>query len=118
MGEGQFSIAYYERNLEELSPELLRGCVELLKERLTDAEKDMIRQAFRIHGPGQWVMNENLHFALGLNVRNLLRQAGFGDEMLPLGNWDHYYTQVIEVALDLRPMPTGNGRMGEARETQ
>lgn len=42
------------------------------------------------------------HHGWGTGIRNYLRKHVCLDNVLPTGNWDDYYIQIIELALGLR----------------
>lgn len=42
------------------------------------------------------------HSGWGRSLRNFLREEVCTDDKLPSGNWDDYYAQCVEYALDLR----------------
>lgn len=96
--------AYFEEKLQEIPRNVLEHAIETMKKEMNTKALLSIRFWYALRGV-DWMVP--FHLSTGMYLRNCLRQAGLKDDMLPDGNWDDYYTQVIEVALNLRRSPLG-----------
>jgi hypothetical protein len=70
---------------------------------LTSECQKQIREAYEKDGSAWWVP---AHFFWGTGIRNAMRQNGFGEKELGVGNLDDIYIKAIEIALDLDSKPT------------
>lgn len=83
--------------------ELRERCVEFLRKNLPENVQKQIRELYEKEGPEWWVP---FHFSWGMGIRNMLRDGGFRDDLLPCGDWDHYWVQVVEVAVGIKASTT------------
>ena len=70
--------------------------VALLREKISDADKQKIRDAIEKDGRG-WITPH--HFWFGMAIRNILRDEGFGEGYWPIWNMDDIYVYLIEEAV-------------------
>ena len=71
---------------------------------LTETQLE-IDNLFKEHGVVWWTKPE-IHNGFGLRVRNMLRDLVCLDDDLPTGNWDDYYSQLVEASIGLRKIQT------------
>jgi hypothetical protein len=100
-------LEYFDKQYNEIAKDVLEDAVECLQESLSEEEKRDIIARYNLYGKYDWVYHRvnndmGFHFSSGMRIRNILRRYGLADNMLPCGNWDDYYVQVIEKALGLR----------------
>ena len=87
---------YHERKWAELSEEVKTKAVDFLRTAFPEETKEEIRPLIA-NNPDHWCSAH--HFFWGMSVRNMLRDAGLKDDLLPSGNWDDYYVKAIEEAV-------------------
>lgn len=81
----------------ELNSELKAIAVEYLKKLFTEEVKAAVRLCIAENSQGRWMLS---HSAWGVFIRNQLRtEAGITDDLLPSGNWDSYFVEVVEEAV-------------------
>lgn len=80
---------------------IVEKSVSYLKSVFTES---IIEDIVRYHksNPDSWWAEH--HFDWGMRIRNLLRDNVCLDNILPSGNWDDYYVQMIELACELRSL--------------
>lgn len=95
-------IDYFNNKFSEIPPSVLKRATDVISLFPKEVKAD-ITAAFEEFGPMEWVHKAPTlgHFFWGMGVRNMLRDAGLSDDLLPDGNWDDYYIQVIEYTLGL-----------------
>jgi hypothetical protein len=98
---------YFDAKLAELDVDLVHEAVAVLRKWIDPQAAVEIHEAYAEHGPHEWIHQDNGHFGWGMACRNALREAGLHDDRTRDGNWDDYYVGLVEIALDLRPMPGG-----------
>lgn len=98
MNDQEFSDMLDEK-YKEIPSVFLNDCVNFLKSELSDETKTSIVELYNEKG-SNWI--DGHHFGWGMSIRNLLRENGFADDMLPDKNWDDYYIQVVECAIGVR----------------
>ena len=95
--------SYFDKKYDEIPKDVLKKATKILNEYLSQEDKAFIIDKFNRHGKVEWMMSiPRGHFEVGMAIRNLLRDKGLSDECLPDKNWDDYYIQVIEKALNLQ----------------
>lgn len=75
-----------------------------LRSKLSIETIQLVREAMATHGE-DWIHKAgrgNMHLTWGMGVRNIIREI-FDDNQVPTGNWDDYYIEVIELAVELSP---------------
>lgn len=92
---------YYDKKFAEIPKVVLDDAVEYTLETLSKEDKEQIILLHKKYGQVEW-MHALGHFDVGMRLRNYFRECGLTDELLPDKNWDDYYIQVIEKALNLR----------------
>ena len=88
------------KKLESLDHEFVEKVVAFLRVYFTQEARDEIRALIDKGGLSHWI--GGIHHGWGTAVRNLLRENGFTDDMLPDKNWDDYYGQMVEIAVGAR----------------
>jgi hypothetical protein len=128
-----------ERNLDDIfdaawaavDPNVKQRAIEAIREAFDPAGLAEVKAAVEQHGHHDWVSHPpftpefdpddeysfpvSWHHSVGMGIRNLLRQAGLTDDMLPkhamdayygegmgVQNWDDYYIQAVEAAAGAR----------------
>jgi hypothetical protein len=92
----------------ELPIELKQSAVGVYKDFFDNTEDGQTLWPFVtgaiIAYPDSWYIPH--HFGWGMYMRNLLREHGLLDSMLPEGSntWDDYYVELIEIALGFKDM--------------
>ena len=86
-----------EQMYADLSTELKAPALVMLATELAPALKEIL-PAYKAD-PKQWAAPH--HFFWGMNVRNLLRDKGFGEEYFAVHNLDDIYVPLVEEALKL-----------------
>lgn len=95
-------IDFHEKEWDRLPQSLkLRG-IAILKEVIPQNIQDDIRSMHKVDG-SRWMTKSCAHFTCGMYVRNQLRKGGLTDALVPSGNLDDYYVQLIEAAVGVRP---------------
>lgn len=83
-----------------LMDDVSKSAVDILKKHLTPTEKERIRQDIKLYGD-EWIHRGGLgHFAFGMYIRNMLRDMGISDYLVPTQNLDDYYVEWLERASD------------------
>lgn len=95
------ATTYFDRCFAELSPEVVQKGSAILLQHLPEDAKEEVAKRYAQFGKHAWIYEDMAHFGFGMGVRNLLREQGLTDDMLPNGNWDDYYVSLIEHALKL-----------------
>lgn len=80
-----------------LSPELKAPALEMLAIELAPTREEIVN-AYKADPEGWHIP---YHFWWGMNVRNLLRQKGFGEEHFGIHNLDDIYIALVSEALKL-----------------
>ncbi len=84
---------------------MLDKAVAIAKKWLSLEIAEEMREIHASDGP-HWIHNQTLgHHWFGMQFRNVLRDGDLLDGVLPSGNWDDYYVQVLEIAIGVRPRP-------------
>jgi len=99
--------AYSDRKLAEMPRDVLEKAVAILKAEIPASTLALVKSEIRKR-PLDWIAP--VHFGWGMTVRNLLRNKGLRDDLLPDKNWDDYYAAVIEIAVGERDMPAAPQR--------
>ena len=73
--------------------------VEFLRGHITEKIKSLIRTEIECD-PKNWYVS--MHFDWGMSIRNDLRNAGFGEKELGIGNMDDVYVPLVEEAVGQR----------------
>lgn len=94
---------YYNMKLAEIPNDVLLKAIRVLSDNIPDYAKKEIREDIDEKGLNEW--SYLYHHGWGTSIRNLLRKNGLMDNMLPDGNWDDYYHQIVEIVVGARPMP-------------
>ena len=92
---------------QDAPPKTQEGAVIFLKDWLTqktgkekdgDPERPLISVVTEMikNNPDEWWLGH--HFGWGISMRNLLREHGYGEQDLGIGNLDDYYIAWIEQA--------------------
>lgn len=81
----------------DLTPELKAPALKMLAQELASSAPE-IHEAYN-EDPEHWVAP--YHFFWGMNVRNLLRNKGFGEDYFKIHNLDDIYIALVEEALQL-----------------
>jgi hypothetical protein len=95
---------HHEKCFNEMPKDILIKAVQLLKEKnLTDENIIQLQTLYNeqpIKNKSLWFIE--FHSYEGRYIRNFFRENDLLDEQLPSGNWDDYYTQVLECAIGVR----------------
>lgn len=83
---------------KDMPSELKAPALEMLRTELAPVIGDITR-AYASDPTGWYV---SYHFGWGMNVRNLLREKGFGEEYFKVHNLDDIYIPLVEEALSLK----------------
>jgi hypothetical protein len=95
--------AYQDRKLAEIPIEVLRKAIDVLDAEFARSSWEaQIKNLHDNYGP-DWVAQ--VHHTWGQEIRNLLRDAGLKDILLPSGNWDDYYGPIVEIVAGIRLLP-------------
>ena len=97
------NIEVTDYEVPPLPPELMRQAINRLREdpNFTIESRELV-ELYEENRTGWYIP---FHFSWGVSVRNWLRES-ISDDMLPTGNWDDYYVEVIECAIGVRkPQP-------------
>jgi len=87
----------YPKNHGNALPHELRAkAVNALRMELSPETQAEIRKAIAQDPDTWWAAS---HFFWGMAIRNFLRHHCCLDEQLPTGNWDDYYVQAVEEAV-------------------
>ena len=89
---------YFDQKLREIPPDVLEKAIAIFQT-LPDEFKTECRVRHAIE-PDSWMAS--WHLSVGMRLRNILRERGLADDLLPDKNWDDYYIQVLELSLGLR----------------
>ena len=81
-----------------VNPECKEKVVEFLRDYLKEAAPSF-REAIAAN-PKDWWAKGGWHFGQGMSIRNALRDAGFTEDKMSFDNWDDYYVEAIEDALN------------------
>lgn len=87
-GDGGYEIGVLPREIRIQAEDIIIS--EVGVEELFEVNKR------RVKNPEGWVYEDRGHFTWGMSLRNLLRTNGLKDQLLPTGNWDDYYVEVLE----------------------
>ncbi|MDX2215509.1 MAG: hypothetical protein SFY66_19755 [Oculatellaceae cyanobacterium bins.114] len=91
---------YFEDKFREIPPQVLEQAIAVFESLPAEFKTECrVRHAIE---PDNWI--SCWHLSVGMQLRNLLRQKGLTDDLLPDKNWDDYYVQVLEVSLGLRSL--------------
>lgn len=96
------SMKMWDAKFHTIPKDVLATAVKIIQDNLSDAVKKEVTARFNKHGSHFWIFPDMGHFGFGMGVRNLLRENGLKDNLLPDKNWDDYYVAVIEYALGLK----------------
>jgi hypothetical protein len=95
--------ALMDRKLAEIPADVLKKAIDVLDAEFARASWEaQIRNLRDNYGPA-WV--SMIHHDFGTYIRNVLREAGLKDDLLPGGNWDDYYGPVVEIVAGIRRLP-------------
>jgi len=94
-------VEYHNAKFAEIPTALLAKAVVVFDKYLSHLKDDMGRSYDRL-GATNWFEYSFGHHAFGTYVRNLLRENGVTDDMVPTGNLDDYYVQMLEKFLGVR----------------
>lgn len=97
MADAEF-VEYHQKLYAELSDEVKRQGMEILRTYLPKNDLPLIAGQIREYGTVVWMSKFQEHFGWGMVVRNLLRQHGLKDDVLATRNWDDYYVLLVEDA--------------------
>ncbi|MEP0874160.1 hypothetical protein NDA01_31170 [Trichocoleus desertorum AS-A10] len=89
---------YLDQKLREIPPGILEKAIAVFQT-LPEEFKTECRVRHAIE-PDTWM--NSWHFSVGTQLRNMLRDQGLRDDLLPDKNWHDYYIPVLEVSLGLR----------------
>ncbi|MBD3882111.1 hypothetical protein IFO70_10110 [Phormidium tenue FACHB-886] len=92
---------YFEEKLREIPPDVLEKAIAVFQT-LPQEFKAECKARHAIE-PDDWITC--WHLGAGMQLRNMLRDHGLRDDLLPDKNWDDYYIQVLEISLGLRDRP-------------
>ena len=87
--------------LNECPVWIIEKSVSYLKSIFTESLINDIIRLYKVNPDSWWAEH---HFDWGMRVRNALRDGVCSDSILPSGNWDDYYVQMIELACELRSL--------------
>jgi hypothetical protein len=90
---------WFDKCVEECPKWIAEKSVEYLKLFFTDQDKSDITEEWKKDHNKWWAL---YHHGWGTAIRNNLRDNVCRDDKLPSGNWDDYYIQFVEIALELR----------------
>lgn len=95
---------------EMVDPDIQERAKEILRNAIQPEDVELIKEGHSKYGD-EWIHHVGGHFFMGMAIRNLLRQNGLTDDLLPpveyeegqsYSNWDDYYVQAVEAAIGLR----------------
>ncbi len=89
------------KDLQECPVWIINESVSALKNILTEDLVYEIKTMYQNNPETWWA---GFHFGWGMNIRNFLRDNVCLDDKLPLGNWDEYYVQMVELVCELRSL--------------
>ncbi len=89
------------KDLQECPVWIINESVSALKNYFTQDEIKHIQREYN-NDPELWWAKNYFHFGWGMNIRNYLRDNVCLGDKLPLGNWDEYYIQMVEIVCELR----------------
>lgn len=92
---------FLDAEIEKLDRQIAETAVFYIKKNLLSETECQIQEEFERHGV-VWFTRH--HYGFGMKVRNMLRDLVCDDEDLPTGNWEDYYSALVEVAIGLRKM--------------
>jgi hypothetical protein len=84
---------------QELPLDIKLKAKEVILSKLTSKDKRFLKSAIKSNPEDWW---SAIHFNWGMYIRNQLRVFVCLDNQLPTENWDDYYAECIEFALDFR----------------
>jgi hypothetical protein len=93
--------SFHAERFKALPRDIRDRALAVYEKELSESDKEWTRNEFAEHGDDWWVI-DRWHFEGGMYARNLLREAGLSDDLLPGGTWDDYYIQLIEVWAGIR----------------
>lgn len=99
MSDAEFA-SYHQKLYAELPQSIKTRGIEILHTYLPQNDLPLVSEQIRQYGTVIWIVKIQEHFGWGMAVRNLLRQHGLTDDMLPLPNWDEYYVMLVEDACE------------------
>lgn len=88
------SLGWAGDPLDDLEPARADTAIQLLRGYLTDTARAQIRQALE-DDPDWWLP---IHHSWGRSIRNLLREAGYGERFLDVENLDDHYIDLVALA--------------------
>lgn len=86
--------------MKKIPGDIRQKMVELLRRIISDEDKSKIRQKMVV-APKTWWAGSHLQW--GMFIRNVLRDAGFTEKAVGIGNWDDYYVELVEEACGNSP---------------
>lgn len=93
-------ISYILNNaINNLDKDIVNKGILHIKEILDSDTIEQIKIEHKNNPKSWWAL---YHHGWGTAIRNSLRDKVCFDDKLPSGNWDDYYIQIVEMALDLR----------------
>lgn len=92
-------LNYLNEQFNELPDEIIEKSKQTILSALDKSDIEKIRAAID-KDPLHWIAP--YHFNWGMRIRNLLRDRVCLDCELPSMNWDNYYSQLIEYAVEKR----------------
>jgi hypothetical protein len=90
---------YHQQKFNSLEPELRQQMVDYIRDKITPADRAVIRQQIKAKPLLWWAGH---HHFFGMSVRNSLRQQGFTDERVG-DNLDNYWVAIVEAAVGEDP---------------
>jgi hypothetical protein len=117
--EASEAVEGVEEEAPALNPaDKKQAAIIFVREWLHPSEKSTIRSLIEQHGPGVWIWHlydeeiadlypQEKHYAtllsptfgLGMQVRNALRRAGFGEQDLGVADLQDVYVELLEAAV-------------------
>lgn len=82
----------------ELPASKKKPALDLLKEKITKEDQEKIRIEMAADSDNWYVP---YHFRFGMDIRNILRSNGFGEEYWPIWNLDDIYVWLLEDAVKI-----------------
>lgn len=95
--------AHHEKCFNELPKDILHKAIQIFNDDTNFNERKFLINLYNIapiDTKALWFIP--YHSYEGMVIRNKFRRSGLLDEMLPSGNWDDYYVQVMECAIGVR----------------
>jgi hypothetical protein len=83
------------KQMHPIDPEVQKRAIIILQQFITPEIAVDIRKLMDRDGDN-WISVNGIHFHWGMAVRNYLRENGLTDDLIPGGNWDDYYADMVE----------------------